>query len=405
MRIHRRQFLRYCVGSAAALSLPMSVIGKLEQALAAGGSTLPKVIWLNGANCTGCTVSLSNLISDSGPTDVADLLLNTIDLMFHPNLMGAAGDLAVQQLKATAEGSYILAVEGGIPTAFNGHTCMLWTDQGKEVTAMEAVRMLAPGAAAVLCIGTCASYGGIPAGGPNPTGIVGVGQLTGLKTVNIPGCPTHPDWIVWTIAHLLSGQMPVLDDRNRPSALYGKSVHDACPRKETDEAKTFGIPSQCLKALGCRGPETRSDCPSRKWNNGTNWCIGAGSICIGCTERDFPNKFSPFYKVEYTYDPFVKPATQEPQPGEQQPTPEPTQGSLQITKAQWDAGRKELRVEGKGDRGQIVTILNASTGIQLGAVSINVNGSWKFLQKNSSPIPTRIKAVCNNQTAYRDVTK
>ena len=43
MRVSRRGFLKYCVGSAAALGLPMSVIGKLEEALAADGA-LPTVI-------------------------------------------------------------------------------------------------------------------------------------------------------------------------------------------------------------------------------------------------------------------------------------------------------------------------------------------------------------------------
>ena len=320
MQIQRRQFLKYCIGSAAALGLPMTVLGKLEQALAAPGDPLPKVIWINAANCSGCTVSLANLFSTSGPTDIVDLLVNTIDLTFHSTLMGAAGDLAIQQLKETTQGSYILAVEGGVPTAFNGHTCMLWTEVGKDVTAMEAVQMLAPNAAAILSIGTCASYGGMPAGDPNPTGIVSVSELTGLTTVNIPGCPTHPDWIVWTIAHLLSGVMPQLDSHNRPLELYGTEIHKVCPRKEHDEAKTFGIAHKCLEELGCKGPETKSDCPSRKWNNGANWCIGAGAICVGCTERGFPDKFSPFYKVEYSYQDFQKPvATSPPNP---QPTPQ-----------------------------------------------------------------------------------
>ncbi|MDX2477954.1 MAG: hydrogenase small subunit [Gammaproteobacteria bacterium] len=309
MRIHRRQFLKYCVGSATALSLPMTVITKLEYAFAAGEAVLPKVIWLNGANCTGCTISLANLFSETGPTDVADLLVNTLDLVFHPNLMGAAGDLAVQQLRETAaQGGYILAVEGGIPTAFGGHTCLLWTEQGRDVTAMEAVNSLAPAAAAILSIGTCASYGGMPAASPNPTGIVSVSELTGLDTINIPGCPAHPDWIVWTIAHLLAGEVPELDDHARPRALYGTELHKICPRREREEAKTFGTRNQCLEELGCRGEETNSDCPSRKWNGGTNWCIGAEAICIGCTEPRFPDRFSPFYKVEYSYTNYEKPA-------------------------------------------------------------------------------------------------
>jgi hydrogenase small subunit len=401
MRLQRRQFLKYCVGSAAALGLPMTVLGRLEKALAAGGATLPKVIWLNAANCTGCTVSLSNLFSDSGPTDIADLLTNTIDLIFHPTLMAAAGDLAVQQLNETAMGSYILAVEGGIPTAFNGNTCLLWSENGHDVTAMEAMERLAPNAAAVLSIGTCASYGGIPAAGSNPTGIVSVGEFTGQNTVNMPGCPTHPDWIVWTIAHLLTGETPELDDRNRPTALYGTEIHKTCPRKGQGEANTFGDGQKCLKPLGCRGPETRSDCPSRKWNNGTNWCIGAGAICIGCTERDFPDKFSPFYKIEYSYEHFDKPVEEEPNPEET--PPEPTDGSLVMTKAVWEATKNRINTEGKGIVGQIVTISNADTGTQMGAVTVDSVEKWRFRQVDPSPIPHRLKAVSGSQTLVYDV--
>ncbi len=401
MRIHRRQFLKYCIGSAAALGLPMTILGKLEVALADNTSALPMVIWLNAANCTGCTISLSNLFSDSGPTDIADLLFNTIDLVFHPTLMSAAGDLAVQQLKNAAEGSYILAIEGGIPTAFGGHTCMLWSEGGRDVTAMEAVQTLAPNAAAILSIGTCASHGGIPAASPNPTGIVSVGELTGLNTVNIPGCPTHPDWIVWTLAHLLAGEMPQLDEQRRPKALYGTEIHKKCPLKERDETKTFGVKNRCLKELGCKGPETKADCPSRKWNNGTNWCIGAGAICIGCTERDFPDKFSPFYKLEYEYKNFEKPITEEPNPTE----PQPSAGSLEISRAIWREDLSELVVKGNGDAGQIVVVYNRDTNTQLGAVSIKSDGKWAFRLKSPSPIPQRVKVTSGGQAVYKRVAK
>ncbi|MBC8419183.1 MAG: hydrogenase small subunit [Desulfobacteraceae bacterium] len=293
--VSRRDFLKYCIGSAAALGLNLTVLGKLEQALAAGGNA-PPVIWLNGANCTGCTVSLANLFSTQGPTDVADLLVNTIDLAFHPNLMGAAGDLAVAQLKNATEGPFILAVDGGIPTAFGGRTCMLWTEGGREITALEAVKELAPKAAVVLSIGTCASFGGVPAGAPNPTGVQSIGRITGVPTINIPGCPTHPDWVVGTIAQLLAGEFPSLDSDGRPKVYFKRKIHDRCPRKEEDKAKTFGVDVRCLKELGCKGPETKADCYSRLWNSGTNWCIGANAICIGCTEKGFPDEFSRFYK-------------------------------------------------------------------------------------------------------------
>ena len=299
--IGRRDFLKYCVGSAAVLGLDLTVMGRLQKALAGAH---PTVVWLNGANCTGCTVSLANRISSDGPTDIADLLINYIDLAFHPNLMGASGDLAVETLynATTDKAGFILAVDGGIPTAFNGHTCMLWTEKdGREVTAQEAVLDLAPRAIATLCIGTCASFGGVPAGNPNPTGIKSVRELTGVKTINIPGCPIHPDWVVWTVAQLLARVSPSLDGDGRPKTLFSgdsKNIHDRCPRREREEADTFGQEGQCLKELGCKGPRTQGDCPTRLWNGGTNWCIGANSICLGCTEAGFPDQFSPFYKYE-----------------------------------------------------------------------------------------------------------
>jgi len=295
MSISRRDFMKYCLSSAALLGLDSTGLGTLAKALAAGG---PNVIWLSGASCSGCTVSLANRIAPADPvTDIADLLVNHINLAYHTTLMGAAGDLAVSNLKTAAAGSYILAVEGGIPGAFGGHACMLWTEDGKEVTALEAVKTLAARATAVLGIGTCASFGGIPGGRPNPTGILSVKAATGKSVISIPGCPTHPDWVVWTIAQLLAGRTPALDSYGRPTALFSRKVHDACPRKEMDEAKTFGTMG-CLEELGCKGQETRADCPTRRWNNATNWCVGAGSNCLGCTESGFPDRFSPLVRLK-----------------------------------------------------------------------------------------------------------
>jgi len=219
--------------------------------------------------------------------------------------MGAAGDQAVAQIEsAVNDGGYVLAVDGGVPTEFGGRTCYLWTDRNNnEVTALEAVQTLARDAAHVLSIGTCASFGGIPAGGPNPTRIESLAAATGRATINIPGCPTHPDWVVWTVAQLLSGNVPRLDSSRRPSDLFSGNIHHRCPRRERRTAQAFGVEGDCLERLGCKGPRTRGDCPSRKWNSGTNWCIGANAICLGCTESGFPDSFSPFYRGIQIGDP------------------------------------------------------------------------------------------------------
>ncbi len=303
MKVSKREFLKYCTLSAAGLGLT-SVLRPLEEALSSTGG--PPIIWLKGASCTGCTVSLANRISGTAPVDVADLLINTIDLVYHSVLMGAAGDLAVETLQTAAAGSYVLAVEGGIPTQYNGATCTLYTRNGVDVTALSAVRELAPKAVKVLAIGTCACFGGIPAGKPNPTGIQSVSAAAGVPTINIAGCQPHPDWIVWTIAQLLSGATISLDSYGRPSALFGRTVHNQCPRSYHEAwANSLQDTGLCMGNLGCKGRRTYADCPTRQWNNGVNWCVGnlspagngADSLCQGCTEKGFPDSFAPLFST------------------------------------------------------------------------------------------------------------
>lgn len=302
MKVTRREFLNYCSGSAAALGL-VETLGPLEKVLASTSG--PPVIWIKGSSCTGCTVSLSNLVSSSAPVDLADLLIHTIDLVYHPTLMGAAGSLAVQTLKNAAAGKFILAVEGGIPTLFGGKTCTIYSDGGVDVTALQAVQQLAPKALKVISIGTCASFGGMSGANPNPTGIKSVAAATGISTINVAGCPPHPDWIVWTIAQLLAGANPSLDSSGRPTALYGRTVHSQCSRVSQAWAASLGDTGLCNGNLGCKGRRTHADCPTRLWNNQTNWCVGtissggngADSLCQGCTEPAFPDAFAPLFST------------------------------------------------------------------------------------------------------------
>ena len=204
MNVSRRDFMKFCGLSAAAVGLSTSELGLLEKALA--NPTGPSVIWLQGSGCTGCSESFLNRIATTGPQTAASVLVDAINLVYHPNLMSLAGQDAVAQAEAAYQkGGYLLAVEGGIPTAFGGRACYAWTYNEQEVTFESAVRTLADKAAGILCIGTCAAWGGIPAAPPNPTGVMGVKALTGKDTINIPGCPTHPDWIVWAVVQLLTG--------------------------------------------------------------------------------------------------------------------------------------------------------------------------------------------------------
>ena len=113
----------------------------------------------------------------------------------------------------------------------------------------ETVADLASKAKAVIALGSCATDGGIPAAEGNTTGATSIPDFLAAKgiatpTIRLPGCPTHPDWLVGTLAHLLSYGMPALDDQKRPKMFFSKLVHDQCPRFADYErekfAKTFG---------------------------------------------------------------------------------------------------------------------------------------------------------------------
>jgi len=288
MVVTRRDFLKYCTTSAGALALTSLEVKSLAAALASGG---PTVLWLQGAGCTGCSVSFLNHVSPTAPVSAGDVLINVINLAYHPTLMAGAGRTAVDAARqAVKAGNYLLVVEGGVPTAFGGSTCWAWTDRGQEVTFEQAVKTLAQTAAGVVCVGQCSAYGGIPAAPPNPTGIKSVKDITGLTTINIAGCPPHPDWVVWVVAKLVAGSPIPLDTYGRPTGLFSYRIHDQCPRKQAQEANNFGQHNMCMEELGCRGKqtETKGNCPTLLFNNGSNWCIGADSPCIGCTNPAFP---------------------------------------------------------------------------------------------------------------------
>jgi len=289
MKVTRRQFLKVCGASAAALSLSTADLGLLKKALANPNG--PTVIWLQGAGCTGCSESFLNWITSSGSPSqtAADVLIDSINLVYHPNLMALAGQSAVEVAEAAyGAGGYVLAVEGGVPTKFAGNTCWAWSYNGEDVTFQQAVLDLASRAASILCIGTCASWGGLAAAPPNPTAVKGVRAATGKGTINIAGCPPHPEWIVWVVAQLILGKTIPLDSYARPKAIFSRTVHDQCPRRESEEAKVFGQDFRCVKELGCRGPDTRANCPVQLWNNQANWCCDANALCIGCTDPKFP---------------------------------------------------------------------------------------------------------------------
>jgi hydrogenase small subunit len=219
-------------------------------------------------------------------------------------VMAGAGEPVIEVLDAAAKGtpgSYVLVVEGSIPTKDGG----VYGTLGEE-PMVDRVVALAENAMAIVGLGTCASFGGIFAADPNPGGCVSVGALLkergiGTPLINVPGCPPHPDWFVGTVAMILVGGLSAVevDELGRPTRFFGRLIHENCPRRAYfDEGKFAKYLSDegCLYELGCKGTITHADCPLRRWNNGTNWVIGSGAPCNGCVEPEFPDLISPFYE-------------------------------------------------------------------------------------------------------------
>jgi hydrogenase small subunit len=192
---------------------------------------------------------------------------------------------------AENDGKYLLVVDGSIPMDNPGYSTIA------GISNYDMLMDTAKGAAAIIAVGTCATYGGIPHADPNPTGAVSVGDLIKDKPIiNVPGCPPIPVVITGVLTHFLTfGTIPELDHIGRPKVFYGQSIHDRCYRRPFYDkglfAETFDDEGAkkgwCLYKLGCKGPTTYNACATTKWNDGTSFPIEAGHPCIGCSEPDF----------------------------------------------------------------------------------------------------------------------
>jgi hydrogenase small subunit len=270
------------------------------------------VLWIQGAGCTGCSVSVLNTKDPGIQNVVLDEVVpgQHVNIRFHPTISAGQGDPLMHVLEAAPKEipkGYVLVVEGAIPTADGGTFCHVGEHDGKGIPFAQHVEALARSALAVIGLGDCGAFGGLPSCSPNPSGAMGCMDFFRTKNiptplVNVPGCPPHPDWFVKTVAGILLFGLPKreeLDDWLRPKTFYGKLIHENCPRRPSFDAGVFakkpGDPG-CLFERGCKGPTTYADCPDRQWNGGTNWCIRAGAPCIGCTEPRFFDRWAPIYE-------------------------------------------------------------------------------------------------------------
>jgi NiFe hydrogenase small subunit HydA len=293
----------------------------LAQAADAGKVHL---IWLPLAGDSGCTISMLQASNPDLIGAVQDLQTSadfwqplmtpdydmgwiaagytTEDRSQVPLMNAAFGDAPVDVL--VVEGTpQVGTPPGGTP----GDYCTIGEHNGKPVNGYELLQKLAAKANYVVAVGQCSAFGGIPAGKGNLTEAVSVttalkmaGVTTKNPVINLAGCPAHPDWTLVTLASVLQGFTPDLDELGRPKAFYSHIIHDGCPRRgaygKGQFAETFDDPIGCYWKLGCKGPITQSACSVTKWNGGTSFCTQAGPMCWGCMHPNYPDPpTSPFF--------------------------------------------------------------------------------------------------------------
>jgi hydrogenase small subunit len=309
--------------------LPETLPAAKPERLPLGPLKTVHVFWLAGMSCDGCSISVTGATNPG----IEGLLAGIVPAMpkvilHHPVLSVQAGEHFVQPFKDAADGllgdPYVVVFEGSVPDERIAHrTGGYFCAMGVEVAGGEEgshpvptatwLKRLAPGAAATIAIGTCATWGGIPAAEGNPTGAMSLMDFLGenyrsafgLPVINIPGCAPQGDNFTETVFAILLflqglGPLPAFDELGRPAWLFNETVHHGCTRagyyEEGTFARRYGDP-ECLVEIGCWGPVVNCNIVKRGAINHMGGCMHAGGVCIACTMPGFPDNFSPFYKT------------------------------------------------------------------------------------------------------------
>jgi hydrogenase small subunit len=394
IKITRRQFLKWLSASAAVAGLSQTDLLKLKEALAVGPApvpgmplgTLARVVWITGQDCGGCATTLLNFLANpadldpilnavattpipawltdidalypqgaDGDIDIGEVVLEIVSIEWAYIVMAASGDVANDYLLSIRDdGNYVLMMDGAIPINNHGKYCQIMDVKGHvakagkpwnnymehyhdddlgdrtQITMAGGALWLAEKADAVIAMGTCNSFGGIPAAKGAVTGAKSAWEVInpvypGLTIVNVPGCAPNPDWFIHTVAAYLVGALVPnlntdLDHKGRPKnvskLIYNSASYAFCeddPRRDIGSAtplincqkKAGNEVGRCMKQVGCNGwmvgpAHIRPDCPTRKWNpfedhSLNNWCVGNNMPCQGCASPGFPDWCSPFY--------------------------------------------------------------------------------------------------------------
>ncbi len=303
-----------------------------------GFSETAWLIWLSGAGCDGCTQALIGAAEPS----LEDLLLGNIPdvprlALIHPqfgphfftqpkNSSRSTGSLRPVNenywkpgesyetlLRRAAAGElhpYLLVLDGALyeePVATNGSFAQIGADrEGQPLTTASWLKLLAPHAEAVLAVGSCASFGGMPAATVDATvanGVVvkGIEDVLGkqfrsqsdLPVIHLPGCAPAGEWMLETLHYIflhLAHLVPLdLDETGRPRWLFNKETYPLPPRADYPPAADFDA---------ARSPKVACTVPAQGWLRGLGGCTRMGGSCIACTERNFADRHLPFARPD-----------------------------------------------------------------------------------------------------------
>jgi hydrogenase small subunit len=282
------------------------------------------ILWLtSGLGCDGDTIAMTNATNPSLEDLLSGCLPGMPPVILHNHLLAYEnGDEFLRAWHEAADGRldpFVLVLEGSVPNEEingDGHWAGFGSDPmtGQPILTNDWIDRLAPKAAAVLALGTCAAYGGIPAMRNNPTGAMGLRDYlgwnwisrSGLPIINLPGCPVQPDNITETLLCVVlalaeMGPPLELDDQGRPRRIFERTVHETCNRAGMAEQGQFATghdTGRCLVKLGCKGPVVKCNVPIRGWTNGIGGCPNVGGICMACTMPGFPDKYMPFVEPD-----------------------------------------------------------------------------------------------------------
>lgn len=296
-----------------------------QPTLTADGIKEVHAFWMAGMSCDGCSISAIGATAPSAES----LMLGNIPgvpkvVLHHPVLSAEAGEGFMHDYKLAMEGNfdkpYVIIYEGSVADeSKNDSNGGYWSGMGTyEVDGEDQplptallLKKMASNAAAIIAVGTCATWGGVPAAAGNVTGAMGVADFLGkdfrssfgLPVVNIPGCAPQGDNFTETIAAVLLflqgiGPLPEFDELGRPAWLFTDTVHQGCARAGFFEEGTFAHnygDKECLVEIGCWGPVVQCNINKRGAINHLGGCMNTGAPCIGCTMPGFPDNFAPFY--------------------------------------------------------------------------------------------------------------